>query len=180
MLRGGRKVPPPLKVPGEVLAARRRVFAERYVVHHNAKRAAREAGYTSKRGAANQGKRLLEREDVRAMIDALEAENTQRNKLDADYVLLSLQEVAERCLQRAPVMVRRGREMVQLVDEEDRHVWQFDSAGANKSLELLGKHLKLFTDVVEKRTASLSREERAARAAALLEEARKRRDSQKP
>ena len=46
-------------------------------------------------------------------------------------------------------MVREGRNMVQAVDEEGRHVWEFNANGANKSLELLGKHLALFTDKTE-------------------------------
>jgi phage terminase small subunit len=64
----------------------------------------------------------------------------------ADYVLTGIREIAERCLQRAPVMVGRGDDRKQLVDDEGRHVWTFDSSGANKAFESLGKHLKLFTE----------------------------------
>lgn len=46
------------------------------------------------------------------------------------------------------------RELVQKTEEvlqedgsfKSEGVWEFDSAGANRALELLGKHLKLFTD----------------------------------
>ncbi len=44
-------------------------------------------------------------------------------------------------MQRAPVLNRKGE---QIQDEEGRNVWDFDSAGANRSFELLGKHLGLF------------------------------------
>jgi hypothetical protein len=47
-------------------------------------------------------------------------------------------------------MVRDGKELVQARDlETDEGIWQFDSAGANRSLELLGKHLGLFVEKVE-------------------------------
>ena len=46
-------------------------------------------------------------------------------------------------------MVRRGKEVVQAQDEDGKDIWQFDSMGANKSLELMGKSLKMFTDKVE-------------------------------
>ena len=73
----------------------------------------------------------------------------ERTEITADYVLRGIQEIAERCLQRAPVMVGRGEDRQQAIDEEGRHVWTFDSSGANKAFENLGKHLKLFTDKVE-------------------------------
>lgn len=44
-----------------------------------------------------------------------------------------------------------------------------------KPLELLGKHLKLFVEVIEKRTAGLSREERIKRLSEIIEEAWARR-----
>jgi hypothetical protein len=52
-------------------------------------------------------------------------------------------------MERAPVMAGRGENAQQAVDDEGRHVWTFDATGANKAFELLGKHLKLFTDKIE-------------------------------
>lgn len=43
-------------------------------------------------------------------------------------------------------MVRIAGESVQAIDEEGRNVWQFDAKGANKSLELLGKHIGMFVE----------------------------------
>lgn len=88
--------------------------------------------------------------------------------VDAEYIIGNLKEVAERCLQKRPVMVRRGKDVVQATDEDDNNIWQFDSMGANKSLELMGKSIKMFTDKVEvvdgTGIAALLRERRKAAA----------------
>jgi hypothetical protein len=45
---------------------------------------------------------------------------------------------------------REAKEHVQKIDEATGEgVWEFDSSGANRSLELLGKHLRMFVDKVE-------------------------------
>ena len=49
----------------------------------------------------------------------------------------------ERSMQRAPVLSRRGQ---QLVDGEGRHVWRFDGRTASRALELMGRHLGLFAE----------------------------------
>ena len=71
--------------------------------------------------------------------------------VDADHVVTRLLEVADRCMQRIPVMEFDyvNKEMIQKVDEEGNNVWQFDSQGANKALELLGKHCAMFTDKID-------------------------------
>jgi len=38
------------------------------------------------------------------------------------------------------------KSMVQRQDEAGNDMWEFDSQGANRALELLGKHLKMYTD----------------------------------
>lgn len=130
------------------LNAKQAAFVREYLVDLNATKAAIRAGYSPKT-AHSQGPRLLENAEIRKAVDAVNARRQERTELSADYVLSNLREVVERCMQRAPVMVREGRHMVQLVDEEGRHVWEFNANGANKALESLGKHLKLFTDKVE-------------------------------
>jgi predicted phage gp36 major capsid-like protein len=50
-------------------------------------------------------------------------------------------------MQARPVMTMgAGGQLEQKVDENGNNVWQFDSNGANKALELLGKHVAMFTD----------------------------------
>lgn len=89
-----------------------------------------------------------------AFIKAKMATVESRAIVDATYVLKGLRNVADRCQQAVPVMVRQGKGMVQKTEidpetGEERGVWEFDSAGANRALELLGKHLSLFTDRLE-------------------------------
>ena len=63
-------------------------------------------------------------------------------------------------MQAVPVLVSDG---------EETGEWHFEHSGANKSLELLGKHLKLFTDKLELsgQLATLTEAQIDARIAAL-------------
>lgn len=123
-------------------------FVEEYLIDLNATQAAIRAGY-SERTAYSIGQENLTKPEIAAAVQVEMDKRSERTALTTDYVLNGIREVAERCLQRAPVMVGRGEDRSQLIDEEGRHVWTFDATGANKSFELLGKHLKLFTDRVE-------------------------------
>jgi phage terminase small subunit len=131
--------------------ARQRRFVDEYLVSLNATKAAIAAGYSEKT-ARSLGQRLLTNADISAAIATGQAEISKRTEVTVDYVVKNLVEVVERCSQRAPVMVREGRHMVQLVDEDDRHVWQFDSKGVIGACNLLGKHLGIF---IEKREITI-------------------------
>jgi phage terminase small subunit len=130
------------------LTHKQEMFCQEYLVDSNATKAAIRAGY-SERNADKIGSELLGKTRVANRVDELCEERLTRLRITSDYVLSNIVQVIERCLQREPVMVREGRQMVQLKDEEDRHVWKFDAAGANKALETLAKHKKLLTDRVE-------------------------------
>lgn len=123
-------------------------FVLEYLKDLNAKQAAIRAGYSPKT-AESQGSRLLSNAKVAAAVEAGKAETAERAGVSAAYVLKNLTLVVERCLERAPVMVREDGETVQKVDADGNHVWEFNANGANRALELLGKHLNLFTDRVE-------------------------------
>ena len=132
------------------MTPKQEAFVREYLVDLNATAAYKRAGYTAKGNAAEvNAARLLRSAQVAAAIQSEMNKRAERTKITADYVLQGIQEVAERCLQRAPVMEGRGEDRRQATDEEGRNVWTFDAAGANKAFELLGKHLKLFTDKTE-------------------------------
>jgi phage terminase small subunit len=124
-------------------------FCQEYLKDLNGTQAAIRAGYSEK--TANvQSSAFLAKPNIRARIQELMAERSKQTLVDAAYVIEGLVEVKERCMQRKPVMVwdARQKAMVQKLDEEGNNVWEFDSNGANKALELLGKHLAMFTDNV--------------------------------
>lgn len=127
---------------------KQRRFVDEYLVDLNATQAAIRAGYSAKTAYA-QGQRLLKHVEVQKAVTDAQEKRSERTAITADYVLQGIQEVAERCMQRAAVMVGRGEDRAQATDEEGNHLWEFDATGANKAFELLGKHLKLFTEKVD-------------------------------
>jgi len=124
------------------LTDKQRKFVSEYLKDLNATQAATRAGY-SERNASKIGPELLGKTGVRAAIEAAQAQREKRTLVTVDYVVSSLREVAERCLQKSPVTNSKGK---QVQDEHGRDVWKFDSAGANRALELLGKHVNAFGD----------------------------------
>lgn len=127
------------------LTPKQQRFVEEYLVDLNATQAAIRAGYSA-RNADKIAFQLLGKTRVAEAIAAAQAERSARVSVSADYVVNNLVEIVERCMQRAPVLTMKGE---QVVDDEGRNVWRFDAKGANKSLELLGKHLGMFTDKIE-------------------------------
>jgi len=122
-------------------------FVTEYLVDLNATQAAKRAGY-SEDTAYSQGQRLLKHPEISHALGQAIAARSERTRVDADWVVRNLVEVAERCLQQKPVMVwdREERRMVQDTDAGGNGLWMFDSQGANRALELLGKHNRMFID----------------------------------
>jgi phage terminase small subunit len=123
----------------ETLTPKQARFVDEYLVDLNGTRAAVRAGYSVKTGN-EQGARLLAKVSVATAIKAATDARSQRTEIDADFVLRGLRTVAERCLQAEPVKDHSGNPTGE---------WRFDSTGANRALELLGKHLRLFADKTE-------------------------------
>lgn len=131
-------------------------FVREYLVDLNAAHAAIRAGY-SERSAKQTAHDLLAKPHVQAAIQAGMDKRAQRVELTADDVLRNLLEINQRCMQRDPVFIGKGKDrkhLTQIITATDgeevlAQVFQFDAQGALRANELIGKHLKMFTDKVE-------------------------------
>ena len=89
--------------------------------------------------------------------------------VSAEWVRTKLKEIVERSMQAVPVMVRGSNgEMVESGE------YKYDSNGANKALEHLGKHIGMFKDTtvitIETELKQLTPEQLTARTKALVDE----------
>lgn len=116
-------------------------FVKEYILDPTASatECVRRAGYNTK----NPDKiayQLLGNARVKELIDKVRKDTADKLELSAEWVLQRLKNISDRCIQAEPVLDREGNPVGE---------YKFDSAGANKSTELIGKHLKLFTDKIE-------------------------------
>lgn len=152
------------------LTPKQQSFVDEYLVDLNAKQAAVRAGY-SRKTAEVQGSRLLRNAQVRKAVNEGKKERSERTRTTADEILLELRKIALadiaeafddegrlRPLREIPAEVRKAISGVEVSQE-------FEGSGRNryhsgdlmkvkfwektKALELLGKHLRLFTDRVQ-------------------------------
>ena len=132
---------------GALLTARQRRFVDEYLVDLNATQAAVRAGYAPS-GARQHASRLLAREIVKkAVADAMKRRQ-ERVELTADEVIGDLRELRDICMGRKPVkimtIVKNAREgTAEPVEVEGM---MFEPAAANRALEMLGRHMRLFAD----------------------------------
>ena len=140
----------------KLLNERQKKFVKEYLVDYNATQAAIRAGYTA-HCAGVAGHQLLKNPKIIEAFQLARNKQYKRAELSVAYIIEGLQEVAERSLQRTPVMMRDpedGRRFIQKTEEvlhedgtiTEAGVWEFDSMGANKAFELLGKHKGAFPD----------------------------------
>lgn len=106
---------------------------ELLVVDFNATQAAINAGYSTKTAGAI-GAENLKKPQIQARIAELTKERIERVEIDADWVLLSAKKVFDRCMQEEEVVDREGNATGE---------YKFEHSGANKSLEIIGKHVKV-------------------------------------
>lgn len=109
-----------------------KAFAAAYVKTNDVKQAATVAAVSPK-----MADELIETPSVRRDINEGISAAAKAAGISREWVLRSLKSVAERCMTAEPVLDKQG---------EPTGEYKFDASGANRSLELLGKHLKLFED----------------------------------
>jgi phage terminase small subunit len=115
------------------LTRKQQLFIAEYLVDLNASRAALAAGYSPKT-APWIGQENLRKPTIKAAVEEAHAQKIANAGITAEYVLSSLHEVAEFCKTPRPRYNKDGA----IIGEG------IDSAGATRSLELLGRHLGTF------------------------------------
>jgi phage terminase small subunit len=128
---------------------RQRRFIEEYLIDMNGTQAAIRAGY-SKKTANEQASRLLANVNIKSALAAAQQRVAKRVEVSQDWVLSNLKTVTERCMQVAPVLDRKGSPvLVENAEGDMVPAFVFNAMGANRSLELLGKHIGMFTEKVQ-------------------------------
>ncbi len=117
------------------LTDKQQQFVLEYLKDLNATQAAIRAGY-SENTANVIGSENLSKPYIKEKIDEAMEKRSERVKIDADEVLKGILDIRDNAMQKA-------------INEHSGINEMIDKSNALKASELLGKHLKLFTDVVE-------------------------------
>jgi len=121
------------------LTAKQEMFCREYLIDLNATQAAIRAGYSTKT-AKEQAAQHLSKLNIQCRIAELKAEREERIQIDADYVLKQAVKLHERCMQEIKPKNIGGKNAI---DNNGNNLFVFDSTGAAKALELIGKHINV-------------------------------------
>jgi phage terminase small subunit len=112
-------------------------FCDEYLIDLNGTLAYQRAYGASTAVSSTNGSRLLRNAHVASHIASLMKVRASQYQVDQGWVIESLIGVYRKASESVPVTDFRGNETGQ---------YKFDSQGANRSLELIGKHLGMFAD----------------------------------
>lgn len=131
------------------LTAKQQAFVDEYLIDLNATQAAIRAGYSEKT-AGQIGDENLKKPEIAAAVQKAMDERSKKVGVNAEYVLNTIIDTIERCKQAVPVLDRKGDPvLVQTPLGDIAPAYTFEANAVLKGAELLGKHLKLFTDKTE-------------------------------
>lgn len=150
----------PAKSAGVALKPKQQLFVERYLIHRNAAKAAREAGY-SKKNADRIGARLLRNVGIKRAIDKVLTKITDANTLTAARVLKEIERLA--MVNLADALDERGdlKSVKEMSEDVQRALSSVETRilrrggilkklrifDKNRSLEMLAKHFKLLNEM---------------------------------
>ena len=147
------------------LSPKQQRFVEEYLLDLNATQAAVRAGYSKKTARAIASENLA-KPNIQEAVAKAKQERSEATKVDAKWVLKQAVEVHQRVMQEIkPVRNPKTREQVS--DDNGNALFAFNAAAANRSLEIIGKHVEVaaFKDRLEvSGEQSLAERIRAAKA----------------
>jgi phage terminase small subunit len=122
------------------LNAKHILFVNDYMISQNATTSYQKVYGCSEEAARKAGSRLLTNVDIKSEIVRRQEEVNKKVEAETGvsitWVLDNFKWVAERCMAPEPMYDKEGN----IVE------WRFDSSGANKALENIGKYLGMFKD----------------------------------
>ncbi len=132
----------PVKTRG--LTLKRKKFVSYIALGKSSAEAYKLAGFSCCRGYEVHASNLLK--DAKVAVAIEEAHKIQKEivEVDQQWVLEKLKKMVERSLQEVALLDKTGK---------PSGVWKYDSFGAGKALELLGKYLRMFGDGAEAQAA---------------------------
>jgi len=122
-----------------MLTLKQQRFVDEYLLDLNGTKAAVRAGYSEKT-AKSIATENLTKPVIAAAIEEAMNKRAEAVGLRAEYVIKTIISTIERCGQATPVLNKEGAPTGE---------YRFDAGNVLKGCELLGKHLKMFTDKVE-------------------------------
>lgn len=128
------------------LTPKQRAFADEYIISGNATQSAIKAGY-SERTAYSQGQRMLKNVEISKYIKLRTEPVLEEKKLNGDDIIRELRKIAF-----GETVESYSKQYDVLLGEVIKEVHYKHTADVEmrmKALELLGKHMKLFTDKQE-------------------------------
>jgi phage terminase small subunit len=131
------------------MTGQQKAFCDDYLIHFNATRAAIKAGYSEKT-ARVQASQILTLDEVALYIEDRQKVISKEAEVDAIWVRRRFKTISDRCMQEVPVMIHDGEGWVESGE------YKFDSAGANKATESLGKIIGVFEVDNTQKVVSLS------------------------